>query len=323
MLSNMIENITVAKVVAYILVAFAIVMLLRLVFVNMKESFDVGTEVKKMCQPNLATPCHYREVRGENVSTGDQACHYAWSAPALFENKMTVNSRDQLQFCDSVNTRVDGDLKTEGCSETLDSIWSSFKEATNQSNDNLSKQVEKNSENVEKSKETLRNTTDAMERARKQLKVSATVASNSSDTIARIENELKEQKQCEKKLIEKTKSLKQKEKELSHANVIIQKCNSEKKNTLHWLSDCEQCNRGVNWCTSYIDKISNVKEYKVGKPVSDWDCRKVNKSSQAVLINKDVENAGPNGETIPSGGVYILENQQSKNTIEEFVTHLV
>lgn len=328
----MFKNYTVAKIVAYILVAFAIFMLILFAFEKKtKELFDVDVDVKKMCQPNLASPCHYREVRGENVSTGDQACHYAWNAPALFDNKVTLNNRDQLQFCDSVDTGIDGNLKTENCSETLESVWSSFKKTINESNAKLSQQVTDNSASVDDSKRTLTSTTTAMNNASDKLKDSTSIATNSTAIISDIEMELNRQKTCDTELLQTKQSLKDTRNELKKKQNEVDELQKEiveyeaARPTLHPVPSWTVCSNDKTrdhdfhlhlTKSAWNIKDFNPKTFKISKHIDTKFCTE----NISDVNNNNMPRATPPQMLLVGGaaGYWMTIPSSSKPTDEKF-----
>ena len=247
----MFDNLTVAKIIAYILVTFAFVMLVRYAIEKTNETFDVGEEVQKMCQPNLAPPCHYREVRGENVSTGDRACHYAWDAPALFGHQVTLNSRKQVEFCDSMETTDDSDLKGDSCNKTtLDSVWTSFTNLVHNSIDALSekvgqkepnetglyREVLQTKRNVESAQEQLNQMEGPTEEAQQNLNQSSETCATTANRIQQIETHLRSQRQCDLDL----KDEKQKNAVLEQSNALSTERISELERENQQLRDANQ-----------------------------------------------------------------------------------
>ena len=85
-------------------------------------------------------------------------------------------------------------------------------------------------------------------------------------------------------------------------------CRQCSRPTSHWVSDCNQCGIGINWCSkangNEMDDISTV--YDIGTDLSVWGCDNVNNNTK-VVVNQTKGKA-------KEGGVYVIEPAKNCST---------
>ena len=140
-LPTSLADLTLGKLLAYILVAYSIVMLVRAVWHEFNdEPFYIASVASTtpskptpLCQHNTSFPCHYKESRGENVQ-----CNYEWNAPAVFKKDVrlhgttTNDAMKRLQFCSVTDTGSENIMATS-CDNTMQSVWSNYTSGLNRS----------------------------------------------------------------------------------------------------------------------------------------------------------------------------------------------
>lgn len=236
-LPTSLAELTLGKILAYILVAYAIVMLVRAVWQAFNdESFDIASvatpapsKPTPLCQHNTSFPCHYKEARGENVQ-----CNYEWNAPAVFKKDVRLHgttandAMKRLQFCKVTDTGSEN-IMASSCDNTMQSVWHNYTAGLNRSEQALSAQVSTLQTNVEQSASDQRASQKAMNSARSAMNSASQTASQSNSTLTTIANQLKAQKRCDvdlgktkTKLTNTQNTLQQKTRELSSANARIQ-----------------------------------------------------------------------------------------------------
>lgn len=208
-LPTSLADLTLGKVVAYILVAYAIAMLVRAVWLSLRdEPFDIASSSPvPLCQHATSFPCHYRQMRGEDVS-----CDYAWNAPAVFRKDIRLNGSNaddamkKLQFC-TINNNDTENITASSCDNTLSSVWMNYTTGLDDSNRELGSQVRQlgqhvsdNNNRVVASRTTMRQARTAMNRARVQTR-------NSSRTLSSINDRLGQQHTCNNTLVQTQKKL--------------------------------------------------------------------------------------------------------------------
>ena len=70
---------------------------------------------------------------------------------------------------------------------------------------------------------------------------------------------------------------------------------------LHWIDSCTQCGPSQPWCNHVYETLSNIGEYIVGKPLSEWGC-------ENVPVVQFPSLSIPQADTVSAGGVFIVDD---------------
>lgn len=203
-------DLTIGKVIAYILVAYAIAVLVRIAWKGITdEPFYTTPELQTdsssiaLCQHNTTQPCHRRELRGE-----DTQCDYAWNAPAVFKDDVRIhgtNTQDamrKMRFCTKVQTNDPRDIRAD-CNDkdSLESVWDAFTSGLNKSKNSLLKRVGLVEKKVRENTDHVSRSQKAMKKARQAMNLSAQQASTSNTTLSSIDSSLQAHDVCDRKLM--------------------------------------------------------------------------------------------------------------------------
>lgn len=205
-------DLTLGKIIAYILVAYAVVVLVHIAwkavtdepFYNTPPDSQTGPSSTELCQHNTTMPCHRRELRGEDIH-----CSYAWNAPVVFKEDVRIqgtNPRDamrKMRFCTKVQTNDPRDIRAD-CSEnnSLESVWKAFTSGLNESNRSLSGRVGLAERKILKNTKHVSDSRRVMEKARQAMNASAQQASTSNNVLSSIDSRLQAQDSCDRKLVQ-------------------------------------------------------------------------------------------------------------------------
>lgn len=230
--TSLFSDITLSKIIAYILVAYAVCVLVRITWTAIAdEPFDIapppeshtGSSPIELCQHNTTIPCHRREQRGEDVE-----CNYAWNAPAVFKEEVRVHGTDtrdamrKLQFCTTVQTNDPRDIRAEcNDSHTMDSVWNAFTSGLTRSNRALSGRVGRMEREVRQNTKHVSDSQKAMEEARRTLNASAQQVSTSNDVLSSIDTRLQAQDTCDRKLVQAQTDLTTTQNNLQRTNATL------------------------------------------------------------------------------------------------------
>jgi len=203
-LPTSLADLTLGKIVAYILVAYAIAMLVRAVWLSLRdEPFDIASSSPvPLCQHATSLPCHYRQMRGEDVS-----CDYAWNAPAVFRKDIRLNGSNaddamkKLQFC-TINSNDTENITASSCDNTLSSVWTNYTTGLDDSNSELTSLVGQLGKNVIDNNKNVVASQKAMRQARMAMNKTSRHTSNSNRTLSSINNRLGQQHTCNKTLVQ-------------------------------------------------------------------------------------------------------------------------
>lgn len=207
-LPTSLADLTLGKILAYILVAYAIVMLVRAVWQAFNdEPFDIASadtttpsDPIPLCQSNTFFPCHYRESRGERVH-----CDYEWNAPAVFKKDVRLHGANEshamknLRFC-NVTDNGRENIMASSCNNTMHSVWHDYTSGLNRSEEALRDQVRTLNTNVDESASDQRASKSLMESARTAMNSASDKASESNSTLTTIANQLRAQNKCDVEL---------------------------------------------------------------------------------------------------------------------------
>ena len=197
-LHTSLADLTFGKIVAYILVAYAIAMLVRAVWLSVRdEPFDsASSNAVPLCQHAVSFPCHYRQMRGEDVS-----CNYQWNAPAVFRKDIRLNGSNtddamkKLQFC-SVNNNDSENITASSCDNTLSSVWTNYTTGLDDSNRELASQVSQLGQHVSDNNNKVNASQKAMHKARTAMNRTSRQSSNSNRILGSINHRLGQQHKC-------------------------------------------------------------------------------------------------------------------------------
>ena len=204
-------DLTIGKVIAYILVAYAIAVLVRIAWKAITdEPFYTTPELQTepssiaLCQHNTTQPCHRRELRGE-----DTQCDYAWNAPAVFKDDVRIHGTDthdamlKMRFCTKVQTKDPRDIRAD-CNDkdSLKSVWDAFTSGLNESKNSLSKRVGLVEKKVRENTDHVSRSQKAMKKARQAMNKSAQQASTSNTALSSIDSSLQAQDACDRNLVQ-------------------------------------------------------------------------------------------------------------------------
>ena len=192
---SFLTGLTVSKCIAYIIVAYAIAVLFRIVYNTIyNESFAQSAPIA-LCQHNIKLPCHYREFRNEVIS-GDKDCSYAWNAPAVFAKDVRVNGTNtndamsKIKFC-TVDTSDIRDIRAQSCSDMY-SVWSAFTEGLKSSEAAVSEKVSQLESTVNTNNANVASVRTKMNEAASAMQDASAKATQSSEQLTNIENALRD-----------------------------------------------------------------------------------------------------------------------------------